>query len=225
MFAQKLPTASMNASWWPALVWLWSLSAAVANDEKVCNSMVIMNSGDHLTSLKNCTVINGHLQIILMDTTTSTDFEETYPLREITEYMVVYRVTGLYNLGKMFPNLMLIRGVHSSMFPGRSLMIHDNPDLREIGFYRLTNITRGSVIISKNPSKYNFSSILLPLCLLRCSAFIFFRLPSFHWLGIVISIEPFKNKTYFVIRPFINVIIIPWIRFIRKINNFQCIPC
>ncbi|VVC26405.1 Fibronectin type III,Growth factor receptor cysteine-rich domain,Protein kinase, ATP binding [Cinara cedri] len=155
-----MPTTFMNASWWPALVWLWSLSAAVAgDDEKICPSITIMNSGERLASLHNCTVIEGHLQIILMDNSKPADFEDTYPLREITEYMVVYRVTGLINLGRMFPNLSLIRGVHTTMFPGRSLMIHDNADIREIGLFRLTNITRGSVIISQNPKLCNAATI------------------------------------------------------------------
>ncbi|VVC36902.1 Fibronectin type III,Tyrosine-protein kinase, active site,Protein kinase domain,Immunoglobulin-like [Cinara cedri] len=160
MFAQKLSMTFMNAFWWPTLVWLCLLSAIVARDgEQICNSITIMNSGERLASLKNCTVIKGHLQIILMDNTKPEDFEDTYPLREITEYMVVYRVTGLINLGRMFPNLSLIRGIHTSTFPGRSLMIHDNIDIREIGLFRLTNITQGSVIISSNPKLCNAATI------------------------------------------------------------------
>lgn len=146
----------MNVLGWLAFVWLlWSLSTAAADaDGKICGNIDVRNTVDTLASLHNCTVVNGYVQISLLDATNSSDFDVSFPLlREITQYLTVYRVTGLYNLGKLFPNLMLIRGAYSSRFPGLALMIHDNLDLREIGLYSLTNITQGSIIISKNPSE------------------------------------------------------------------------
>lgn len=145
---------AVTTRWLSVFVCLWSLSAAVASEEKVCGSLLVRNTGDRLSTLHNCTIIRGYLQIVLLDETNPSDFDIiSFPqLREITQYLIVYRVTGLVSLGKLFPNLMLIRGHHSqnSSFPGLSLMIHDNADLREVGLYSLTNITRGSIIISRN---------------------------------------------------------------------------
>lgn len=150
----------MNTVWCTVFVWLWSLSATMANEELVCGSVVIRNSGDRLSALQNCTIVNGYVQIVLLDATKPSDFNVGYPLlREITQYLVVYRVSGLSSLGKLFPNLMLIRGVYSSTFPGLALMIHDNEHLKEIGLYSLTNITQGSVIISKNPSELTYCMV------------------------------------------------------------------
>ncbi|XP_050539538.1 insulin-like peptide receptor [Daktulosphaira vitifoliae] len=140
---------------WSAVLLLWSLTATAASPapykEKVCGSVEVRNSATRLAALQNCTVVDGHVQIVLLDSTQPEDFQPFYALREITQYLVVYRVSGLESLGKLFPNLMLIRGVYSSSFPGRALMVHDNSHLSEIGLYKLTNITQGSVIITKNP--------------------------------------------------------------------------
>ncbi|KAL5244838.1 hypothetical protein ACI65C_012248 [Semiaphis heraclei] len=151
---------SMNG-WWTAFVWLWSLSVATAAvEEKICGNIDVRNNGERFSLLHNCTIVNGYVQIVLLDATKPSDFDISFPLlREITQYLVVYRVSGLYNLGKLFPNLMLIRGSPSPQFPGLALMIHDNSDLREIGLYSLTNITRGSVIISKNPKLCHATTI------------------------------------------------------------------
>lgn len=132
-----------------------SASAADDAEEKVCDSVAVRNTGDRLYALENCTVVNGYVHIVLLDDTRPSDFEVSFPkLREITQYLVVYRVSGLASLGRLFPNLALIRGVRSADFPGLSLMIHDNPDLVEVGLHSLTNITQGSVIITNNPSEY-----------------------------------------------------------------------
>lgn len=174
MFAQKPPPPfRMNARppSRPSLsVWLWSLPlllllvllsarsaqpATAANEEKVCGNINVQNNLDKLAQLNNCTVVDGYLQLYLLDHTKPEDFAVlSFPqLREITHYMLVYRVTGLTSLGKLFPNLMLIRGVKNANFTGQArLMIHDNPDLVEVGLYSLTNIT-GSVIITNNNSK------------------------------------------------------------------------
>lgn len=134
---------------------LLSATSGGGGEEKICDSVVVRSTGDRLNALHNCTIIDGHVHIVLLDATKPSDFDVSFPmLREITQYLVVYRVTGLSSLGKLFPNLMLIRGVHTSDFPGLSLMIHDNADLTEVGLHSLTNITQGSVIISKNPSEF-----------------------------------------------------------------------
>lgn len=129
-------------------------------EEKICSSVVVRNTGDRLAALHNCTTINGYVHIVLLDATKPSDFEVSFPmLREITQYMVVYRVSGLSSLGKLFPNLTLIRGIRTADFPGLALMIHDNADLTEVGLHSLTNITQGSVIITNNPSEYTCSRV------------------------------------------------------------------
>ncbi|XP_050431861.1 insulin-like peptide receptor [Adelges cooleyi] len=152
----------MNA--WSAALLLWSLSAAAMApphyEEQVCGSLEMRNSASRLRSLQNCTVVDGHVQIVLLDATKADDFGTFPALREITQYLLVYRVSGLLSLGKLFPNLMLIRGsYHNSEFPGQTLMVHDNADLKEIGLYNLTNITQGSVIITKNPNLCHATTI------------------------------------------------------------------
>lgn len=135
-------------------------------EEKICSSVVVRNTGDRLAALHNCTTINGYVHIVLLDATKPSDFEVSFPmLREITQYMVVYRVSGLSSLGKLFPNLTLIRGIRTADFPGLALMIHDNADLTEVGLHSLTNITQGSVIITNNPSEYSGASPLIVLAL------------------------------------------------------------
>lgn len=107
-----------------------------------------------MSLLQNCTYVDGSVQIVLLDNTKSSDFDVGFPLlKEITQFLLVYRVSGLETLGKLFPNLMLIRGVRNPTFPGLALMIHDNEHLQEIGLRSLTNITQGSVIITKNKSE------------------------------------------------------------------------
>lgn len=136
------------------LLVLQTASAAVDAEEKICDSVVVRNTPDRLLALENCTVVNGYVHIVLLDETKDEDFRLSFPkLREITQYLVVYRVTGLTSLGSLFPNLALIRGVRSADFPGLALMIHDNKHLVEIGLRSLTNITQGSVIITNNPSE------------------------------------------------------------------------
>lgn len=158
-------------------VWLWTLCAAVAAaaatavaatgiaaasaasaaEEKICGTMDIRNEADYLSKLDNCTVIDGFVQIALLDSTKSSDFKPFPKVREITQYLMVYRVTGLLSLAQLFPNLALIRGARSKdylLLGELSLMIFDNHDLKEVGLYSLTNITRGSVLISKNPSEF-----------------------------------------------------------------------
>lgn len=161
-------------------VWLWSLCAATATaaasssaayppEGKVCGSMDLRNLPQNLLQLENCTVVDGSLRIVLLDKLKASDYPQFPLLREITQYLMVYRVVGLESVGHMFPNLALIRGARSKdhLYTGSlSLMIHDNEDLKEIGLYSLTNITQGSVLISKNPSEYILCVPILNITLL-----------------------------------------------------------
>lgn len=101
--------------------------------------------------LENCTVIEGHLQILLIEFTTADDFEHlSFPnLREITDYLLLYRIYGLRTLSHIFPNLAVIRGLH--LYYNYALVVFEMPDLEELGLGSLTRIMRGAVRIEKNP--------------------------------------------------------------------------
>ncbi|XP_012888957.1 PREDICTED: insulin receptor [Dipodomys ordii] len=112
--------------------------------------MDIRNNLTRLHELENCSVIEGHLQILLMFKTRPEDFRYlSFPkLIMITDYLLLFRVYGLESLKDLFPNLTVIRG--SRLFFNYALVIFEMVHLKELGLYNLMNITRGSVRIEKN---------------------------------------------------------------------------
>ncbi|XP_023210808.1 insulin-like peptide receptor isoform X2 [Centruroides sculpturatus] len=120
--------------------------------EYVCNNIDIRNSVAHFRKLENCTVVEGYLQILLLDNSDEKDYENlSFPkLREVTGYLLLYRAFGLRSLDRLFPNLAVIRGY--ILFHNYALVIFEMFQLKEIGLKSLTNIVRGSVRIEKNPS-------------------------------------------------------------------------
>ncbi|XP_061046596.1 insulin receptor isoform X2 [Eubalaena glacialis] len=117
---------------------------------EVCPGMDIRNNLTRLHELANCSVIEGHLQILLMFKTRPEDFRDlSFPkLIMITDYLLLFRVYGLESLKDLFPNLTVIRG--SRLFFNYALVIFEMVHLKELGLYNLMNITRGSVRIEKN---------------------------------------------------------------------------
>lgn len=109
------------------------------------------NQVEHFAVLENCTVIEGHLQIRLIEFSPEEDFNSlSFPdLREITDYVLLYRVYGLRSLAHMFPNLSVVRGQH--LFYDYALVVFEMPDLEELGLQGMTRILRGAVRIEKNP--------------------------------------------------------------------------
>lgn len=107
---------------------------------------------EKLEALRGCRVVEGHVRIVLMERGNETDFDlHALPeLREITEYLTLYRVVGLRNVGQIFPNLSVIRG--ESLFMDYALVIYEMFNLQEVGLSGLTGILRGAVRIEKNPS-------------------------------------------------------------------------
>lgn len=139
----------------------------------VCHSIDIRNRPDNLRILDNCTVIEGFLQILLIDQYDTSAFENySFPkLVEVTDYILFYRVNGLLTLRKLFPNLKVIRGNH--LFDNHALIIYEMLNLQvrttgfsyhlllfwhklfllqEIGLISLARILRGAVRIEKNPN-------------------------------------------------------------------------
>uniref|UniRef100_A0A8C6UVR6 Tyrosine-protein kinase receptor n=1 Tax=Neogobius melanostomus TaxID=47308 RepID=A0A8C6UVR6_9GOBI len=119
----------------------------------------IRNNVTNLQYLENCTVIEGHLKILLMFRTKAEDFRGiSFPkLTVITDYLLMFRVYGLESLSDLFPNLTVIRG--SSLFFNYALVIFEMIQLREIGLHSLMNITRGAVRIEKNPDLCYLSTL------------------------------------------------------------------
>ncbi|XP_065604897.1 insulin receptor [Cyrtonyx montezumae] len=133
--------------------------AACGGRAEICRSMDIRNNLTRLSLLENCTVIEGHLQILLMFKTKPEDFRElSFPkLTMITDYLLLFRVYGLESLKGLFPNLTVIRGTH--LFFNYALVIFEMVHLKEIGLYNLMNITRGAVRIEKNNELCYLSTI------------------------------------------------------------------
>lgn len=91
----------------------------------VCQSVDIRNSVAAFRRLSGCRVVEGFVQIVLIDHATESSFSNlTFPeLREITHYLLLYRVNGLRSLGKLFPNLTVIRG--ETLFLNYALVVFE----------------------------------------------------------------------------------------------------
>ncbi|XP_038212758.1 insulin-like growth factor 1 receptor isoform X1 [Zerene cesonia] len=115
-----------------------------------CTNMFI-NRLSLLHKLQNCTIILGDLKITLLERTNRSHFKNvSFPnLKEVTGFVVMYRVFGLESVGELFPNLMRIRG--NTLITDYALIINDMPKLREIGLSNLLKIDRGGVIIWTGP--------------------------------------------------------------------------
>uniref|UniRef100_A0A1A8QE15 Tyrosine-protein kinase receptor n=2 Tax=Nothobranchius TaxID=28779 RepID=A0A1A8QE15_9TELE len=126
---------------------------------EICPSKDIRNNVTNLRTLENCTVIEGHLKILLMFRTKPEDFRGvSFPkLRVVTDYLLLFRVYGLESLSSLFPNLTVIRG--NNLFFNYALVVFEMLQLREIGLHSLMNITRGAVRIEKNPDLCYLSTL------------------------------------------------------------------
>ncbi|KAK2579468.1 hypothetical protein KPH14_010782 [Odynerus spinipes] len=127
-------------------------SVSFPKKDGVCQSIDIRNNVSQFTRLEGCRVVEGFVQILLIDHANDSAYANlTFPdLIEITEYLVLYRVNGLRSVGRLFPNLTVIRG--HSLFINYALVAFEMTDLQEIGLHSLTNIQRGSVRFEKNPA-------------------------------------------------------------------------
>uniref|UniRef100_A0A4W4FH07 Tyrosine-protein kinase receptor n=1 Tax=Electrophorus electricus TaxID=8005 RepID=A0A4W4FH07_ELEEL len=126
---------------------------------EICSSKDIRNNVTNLHSLENCTVIEGHLKILLMFKTQAEDFRAlSFPkLVLITDYLLLFRVYGLESLGSLFPNLAVIRG--NALFFNYALVMFEMLQLKEVGLRGLVNITRGAVRLEKNPDLCYLSTL------------------------------------------------------------------
>uniref|UniRef100_A0A182MYU2 Tyrosine-protein kinase receptor n=1 Tax=Anopheles dirus TaxID=7168 RepID=A0A182MYU2_9DIPT len=126
--------------------------AFIMSPGEVCSSVDVRNTPLHLERLKNCRVVEGFVQIMLIDKYGNDSFDNyTFPLlTEITGYLLLFRVNGLQTLGQLFPNLTVIRG--SELANNYALVVYELMHIKELGLTSLIDIQRGGVRIEKNPN-------------------------------------------------------------------------
>ncbi|XP_070072397.1 insulin-like receptor [Drosophila takahashii] len=124
-----------------------NVTMRLSPNTNICKSIDIRNFVSSFNMLENCTIIEGFLLVNMIND--ALPLNRSFPkLVEITQFLVVYRVTGLHSLSKVFPNLRVIRG-HNNL-EGYTLAVHSNADLMDIGLPRLRSITGGDVRIERN---------------------------------------------------------------------------
>jgi Receptor L domain len=110
----------------------------------VCESIFIRNSVRWFQQLAGCTVIEGHLRIMIEGGTEEQFRNLTFPkLREITDYLLLLRVDGLKTVSQLFPNLALIRG--DNLFHNYAFVVFELESLENIGLDKLMRISRGGI--------------------------------------------------------------------------------
>uniref|UniRef100_A0A667YRU0 Tyrosine-protein kinase receptor n=1 Tax=Myripristis murdjan TaxID=586833 RepID=A0A667YRU0_9TELE len=133
------------------VVHLWFISIDIGNDIS------------EFRRLENCTVVEGYLQILLIGDKNNNVNQEIFrslsfpKLTMITDYLLLFRVSGLDSLSTLFPNLTVIRG--RNLFYNYALVIFEMTSLKDIGLYNLRNITRGAIRIEKNPELCYLDSV------------------------------------------------------------------
>jgi hypothetical protein len=97
---------------------------------KICSSIDVRNSPINFIKLDDCAVIEGSLHINLIENATAEAYQGySFPLlREITDYMVLFRVSGLQTLARLFPNLSVIRG--KKLFANYALVVYEMMELQ-----------------------------------------------------------------------------------------------
>ncbi|XP_045154458.1 insulin receptor-related protein isoform X2 [Echinops telfairi] len=152
---------AMPSPWpWIACLLVTFLSLGFSLDTvEVCPSLDIRSEVAELRRLDNCSVVEGHLQILLMFTATGEDFRGlSFPrLTQVTDYLLLFRVYGLESLRDLFPNLAVIRGTR--LFLGYALVIFEMPHLRDVGLPALGAVLRGAVRVEKNQELCHVSTI------------------------------------------------------------------
>ncbi|XP_033823932.1 insulin-like growth factor 1a receptor [Periophthalmus magnuspinnatus] len=135
---------------WGFLLSISSLCVLTSHGEICAPSIDIRNDLTDMHRLENCTVVEGYLQILLISNTYQEELRSlSFPkLTIITDYLLLFRVSGLSTLSTLFPNLTVIRG--RNLFYNYALVIYEMTSLKDIGLYNLRNITRGAIRVEKN---------------------------------------------------------------------------
>ncbi len=116
----------------------------------VCKNTDIGGSLQDFHLLNGCTRVKGYVRIFWIENATPQQFANiSFPLlTEITDYLLLFRISNLVSLGKLFPNLTYIRG--RILFYDYALVINNLKHLERIAFNNIKHI-RGGVRIEKNP--------------------------------------------------------------------------
>lgn len=142
---------------------LLSQLSSIQAGPPICGPLHIRNDISALAKLTDCEVINGPLTIALISNPShpyeQADYDNiTFPkLREITDFLLLFRVEGLTTLSKLFPNLAVIGG--RELVSNYALIFYANIHLQEINLPNLNDILRGSVRIELNPNLCFYSTI------------------------------------------------------------------
>nr|XP_027238382.1 insulin receptor-related protein-like [Penaeus vannamei] len=114
-----------------------------------CGSVEVTANATRLQDFRHCTIIEGHLRIQLTGDNNETWDDLSLPeLTQVTDYVLIYRVSHLSTLDTILPRLAVIRG--NVLFHEHALVVFGNIHLRELGLSNLTAILKGSVRIEKN---------------------------------------------------------------------------
>lgn len=131
--------------------------------ERICDSIQIgPNNASDLSKLAKCDVIVGSLKIVKIYIENKTEILS--PLKEITGFLLIYRVEGISSLGEILPNLVVIRG-NELLFDKYSFVVMENIFLKNLGLYSLKAVQNGNIRIENNPA----------LCYLK----------TIHWSNII----------------------------------------
>ena len=127
-----------------------AVDGAVETGDGICESQYVSSTISDFDRLRDCRVIEGNLRIVLFDNFTVEQFADlSFPkLVEITEYLLFFHVSGLQSVGKLFPNLAVIRG--QELVYNYALILYDMSNLTEVGLHNLRHIERGAVRIQRN---------------------------------------------------------------------------
>ncbi|KAF7270381.1 hypothetical protein GWI33_016652 [Rhynchophorus ferrugineus] len=109
------------------------ISATTPVSGKICDSIDVRNNITFLNKLRNCTEISGNLQIVLIETTKSVEDYDDYVFPELTRvsgYVLFFKVRHITSIGKLFPNLRVIRGLE--LIFDYSFILNNLPNLREV---------------------------------------------------------------------------------------------
>lgn len=146
----KPPVFFTQTMFWGLLLTISSFCVCSSHAEICGPDIDIRNDVAELHRLDNCTVVVGYLQILLISNVNLDELRSlSFPkLTLITDFLLLFRVSGLTTLSTLFPNLTVIRG--RSLFYNYALVIYEMTSLKDIGLYNLRNITRGAIRVEKN---------------------------------------------------------------------------
>lgn len=103
------------------------------------------------TKLRNCSLIVGHVRIANLHVASRANLTLLRSeVTEITDYLMIYRCTGLLTLELIFPKLRLIRGL-ALLFDQYALTVYENRNLKELGLVELLRVQDGFIRIESNP--------------------------------------------------------------------------